>query len=112
MVSKTKSKRKKILTKIEKALAEFGKKMKPQDIIDIILYGTVAYYGFRAIPDDAPIEHKVGGSAVAMVSLKLAMSPNMVAGASGVVGLSVVGLANVIGADLLSVVPDVIGYKD
>jgi len=96
MVSKTSSKRKKILSKLE----EWASKLKPHEIIDILLYGTVAYYGYRAVPKEFPLETKIGGATFSMVSLKLAQSPNLIAGASGVAGLGGVGLANIVGSDM------------
>ena len=86
MAPKKSTKRKKILTKIEKVLAEFGKKMKPQDIIDLAALVTVSYYGYK-------IFGNIHGSAYGIISLELAKSKNMPAGMAGTAGLIILGLA-------------------
>ena len=59
------------------------------DPLEALVYGLVAYYGYKAFED------KLHGVAFGLVSLELARADNLVAGGAGLIGLAAIGLANV-----------------
>lgn len=87
-------------------LGKFIDKLTPQQLIDFLAYGIAAYYGQEAVRKQGveDLNARVGGSAMAIISLKLATSMNLPAGVAGTIGLGGIGLC--------AVVPDIWGIVD
>lgn len=66
-------------------------------VVDPIIYGGLAYLGLKTFGG-------LGGALFGPVALKLAMSSNMPAGASGVAGLATLGVAHGLGIDFQGMV--------
>ena len=104
MKKNRKKKIKKVVKKAERGfkqiqdyLADVAKR-DPSKMLDLTLYGIAAYYGYRGVEQaikKPTVEQKLAGAASAMVALKLAQSPNVIAGASGTAFLAGIGLLNI-----------------
>jgi len=86
---------KKPIDSIAVHIGKFVDRLSGKDLIDLLLYGTAAYYGYKAFGD------KPHGAAVGAVSLKLASSNNTAAGVAGVSGLVLIGLGCSLPSDIL-----------
>lgn len=97
MVKKRKSSTflKKPLDSLAVHIGKFVDRLGAKDLIDLCLYGTAAYYGYKAFKDQPH------GAAMGVISLKLATSMNTAAGVAGVSGLVLIGLGNILPSDVL-----------
>lgn len=86
---------KKPLDSIAVHIGKFIDRLDGKSLIDLLLYGTAAYYGYKAFKDQPH------GAAVGAISLKLATSMNAAAGVAGVSGLVMIGLGNMLPSDIL-----------
>lgn len=97
MVKKKKRKKLSVKEKLEKAklkwekspiskIAKLAEKIQPSQWVDVVLNLGLAYAGYEAF-------HDWRAGLLGPVSLKLAQSPNIVAGTSGVIGLVALGVA-------------------
>jgi len=78
---------------IARHIGKFIDNLTAKDIETLLTYGIAAYAGHQAASNlGVPFPQSLGGSATAMIGLKLATSMNPIAGASGVITLAGVGL--------------------
>jgi hypothetical protein len=92
---------------------KFIDRMTIPQLLDLLGAGISVYYGWKAIPDTlpyeergppsgggvggeapTPIEWKLGGASLGLISYQLARANNLAAGASGTIGLAAIGLCN------------------